>query len=157
MIDPRLEQILALRKEGKTQPEIGKVFGITYQRVQQLVRQLPAEDRKLFGFMKKRTTVTCERCGKVSEVQMSYARRKYCNNACKRLYATRGEYRLAHNARHLKRYYTNLVFREKHKKAMQDRWKKVRADPVAYAKLEARQKIHQKKYLDKKRREREGL
>ena len=45
--DPRLAEVLEMRRQGKTLQQIGNKFGLTRQRVQQLVADLPGSAKRL--------------------------------------------------------------------------------------------------------------
>lgn len=71
---------------GLTLEEIGEQFGITKQRVHQIVTKYGVEPRYVRRDYQRRNPrrveITCERCGKKRDVYPSQKDQKYCSRAC---------------------------------------------------------------------------
>ena len=75
--EKRNNTIRKLHESGKTQRQIADVVGITFQRVQQIERELGLGKRRRNY---KVYTFTCGQCG--TEFTSKMANRKYCSQRC---------------------------------------------------------------------------
>lgn len=88
----RRDEIAQLRRDGKTYREIGEVYGITRERVRQIL--VKHGDASLLGVdapfgrqrreaSEKRRTVACATCGKEHVVHQVLPYKHYCSRACR--------------------------------------------------------------------------
>lgn len=73
----RIQEIVEMRKSGKTLDEVGKVFGITRERVRQIVRK-HAPDVVIGG---KKTTTECAVCG-IHFIAKGHRPGIFCSHNC---------------------------------------------------------------------------
>ena len=77
------DEALEMRHEGLTYEEIGDQFGVTCERVRQVVRDLAPE---LQGVLDRCSPIECLQCGKF--VDGPHRRtQKFCSRSCRALYA----------------------------------------------------------------------
>lgn len=85
-LDRKLNIIFALRLEGKTMREIGRGFGVTPERIRQLILRMPYEKRMLVSDNQNLRKVfykfNCAHCKK--ENTTTLAKRKFCNMKCRK-------------------------------------------------------------------------
>ena len=86
MNNDRTKKIIELREQGKTYQEIGSVFGVTRERIRQiLVKNAPPD---LVGYKKVTSLyeVICSECGSKLTRKLSYIPNEqdkfFCNKTC---------------------------------------------------------------------------
>lgn len=119
--DTRNVTIAYLRKSGNTLAEIGRAYGISRQRVGQIIDKV-APQLNTHHIRKPDVVLTCMQCGddfKVrphrGTVEGKYAKAKYCSMACSTLavtkYPTETEKRDRRNSLRRTRYHTDPAYR----------------------------------------------
>lgn len=106
MKDPRAPKMVKLYKSGQTLEEVGLVFGVSRERIRQILVKENCQRRKTTGRkLKERGMKSCAKCRKIMRLLPSQMVRLYCSNACyldkkrkyhtdnERLAATRGSVR----------------------------------------------------------------
>ena len=87
----RLKQMIALRESGRTLEDVGADFGISRERVRQLLAGAGREDLLDTGILRGRGTVPrvkckCRQCGRVEEkIPSTASRYTYCSRECRDL------------------------------------------------------------------------
>jgi hypothetical protein len=131
----RLHKIVEMRREKKmTLQEIGAEFGLTRERIRQIVAVYGTpEEKALFKTSVRepspKVQSACGKCGKPVEYYKNGRARKYCSKQCARKYATKEEAREAVIKRQHGRYTNDPVFRAKHRAAMRERSQRIKDDP----------------------------
>lgn len=110
-----IKKMLKLRVSGKTYKEIGVVFGLTHQRVQQILKGNFKEQNPQFVKKAKFIKVECHWCIKtITRNELTTKNRKnlFCGRKCfsehRKDRRSPEEKRLDHNKRHLDYYYRKI-------------------------------------------------
>lgn len=79
----KMDRILELNSKGLNQAQIGRVLGLSRERIRQIILMMPREHRDLFVVRKKAPIEDriCLVCGEVFRVRMA-VRKKTCSRLC---------------------------------------------------------------------------
>ncbi len=87
----RINKIKEMIKDGLSYSAIGRVYGVSRQRIEQLIRPYKSDIKEHIGKSwknrKKRdfTEITCQICGKKKKSKYRYVTPKFCSKECARI------------------------------------------------------------------------
>lgn len=157
----RLKRIVELRKQDMTYEQIGKELGgISKQRIEQLLKHMTPEERKLFGHRPPKVVVsTCLQCGE--EIKYKKAR-IFCGKKCAIVYLGNSKRIYPETKGMTPSQAQNWVYhnvpgkREKHNLAVRKNRERVLKDPKRAAHYRHLQSIVSKRHYLKRKAERHG-
>lgn len=153
----RLRKMVRIKKRvpDTTLVEFALMFGISRERVRQIIDTLEGPDRELFRYVPKEyPTIQCKRCGK--EVNAKRNNQIYCDRNCQVIYKTSEERHEGINTRIRERYNTHPEVRARHAQQYKEYLIRMKKDPIRLKRYKEGQSRAVKRYYEKKKRERNG-
>lgn len=160
----RFNVFIEMKMRGCSLEQIGKEFGVTRERVRQILQRAPAETRVLFKRpYKERVHTNCALCGKELEVPASAALKNktgkfYCNRThMMQYYQARRIDQKAYQRNRIKDKYHNdplwlVKFKEQQARSRLRRMERAKTDPVFAERLRAVQRRASERWLEKKKK-----
>ena len=144
----RVKKLLTLKNSGKSLEEVGKIEGITRERVRQILQV--GEKRGLGVYQRYKGLSKVERtCSTCKQKFLTYSQ-KFCSRKCyavsHRKYETLEEGILANRAKRKKIYHTDSIYRKRHLELCMKRYHRLKHTPE----YKERQRLYSKRHHEKK-------
>lgn len=164
IVEKKINTILTYREQGMRFADIAKELNVTRQRIDQIVKLYFSPEELGYAYMfrpkythtkfpKQEERRVCPHC-KDEFVVLMKSTKKYCSRLCARramLVHKEAPHALSKLERNTWLYRNDPNYRDLHRQRLHKQWLRNKADPVWYARYNARQAILHQRHVEKQK------